>query len=177
MTDLAQGPHASRINRREFLYYLGGASLVLSAGATAWALTYYTEFPNGERFTIPFDDLPVLESRPVQIQGSHTWITHVDAGFLGLFIFCTYPHRPVGVVWSNLEHAFICPDCTARFDLHGHCMSGSPRITRGLNYATFEAHNGFIHRSSRGSDEPFVVSPDETLILDTHHLWPGIPRA
>lgn len=182
MTDLqhiSQPDKVKPINRREFLYYLGGASVFLSAGAITWALNHYTEFTNtgnSHRFTIPLGDLPPFGASPMMIPGSGTWITHVEGGFLGLFIYCTYPRRPIGVVWSHVEHNFICPDCTARFDLHGHCISGSPRITRGLNYATFEAHNGFIHRSTRGSDEPFTVSPDETLILDSHHLWPGIPR-
>ena len=76
------------LSRREFLYYLWGASMAVfmagSGGVTVWfALPRFREGEFGGVFTIPIEEIPTPDSEPKEFPDGRFWLINIGQEALG----------------------------------------------------------------------------------------------
>lgn len=118
-------------NRREFLFYIWGASMALLLGeATAGILWFaFPRFKEGEFggvFTFNPDDLPAANTEPVSVPSGRFHITRDSSGVLALYGVCT--HLGCLPKWVPTNERFECPCHGSKFELNGGYIEGpAPR--------------------------------------------------
>jgi len=135
--------------RREFLYYIWGASIALLTGeATAgiiwFALPRFKAGQFGGVFTYLAKDIPEPNAAPLNIPSGRFWLANpindgVDQeGFVALYGVCT--HLGCLPKWVDTNHRFECPCHGSKYQLDGHWIEGpAPRsLDRFKTVITFE---------------------------------------
>lgn len=119
-------------NRREFLYYIWGASIVLllgeSGAALIWfALPRFAEGTFGGTFALTGDRVPTPGSAPTRIAEGRFWMSHVEEeGVVALYGVCT--HLGCLPNWVDTNGRFECPCHGSKFELSGRYIEGpAPR--------------------------------------------------
>lgn len=139
-TDAAAGPEG--ISRREFLYYIWGASMALFTaqftGLFIWfALPRFREGEFGGTFTEPINRLPKTNDPPVNFPDGRFWLVNVDsehpegqermyrvddepepiAGVAAIYKVCTH----LGCIydWVPTNQRFECPCHGSKYRLDG----------------------------------------------------------
>lgn len=117
--------------RREFLYYIWGASIVMLLGqATAGLLWFvYPRFREGEFGGVfPFnpEDLPPKNIAPATVSAGRFHVTNTEGGVLALYGVCT--HLGCLPRWVETNEQFECPCHGSKFSLDGGYITGpAPR--------------------------------------------------
>jgi cytochrome b6-f complex iron-sulfur subunit len=135
--------------RREFLYYIWGASMALLLGeATAgfiwFALPRFKAGEFGGIFTYLAKDLPTQGGAPVHVPSARFWISNTNndgknqEGFIALYGVCT--HLGCLPNWVPTNYRFECPCHGSKYQLDGHWIEGpAPRsLDRFKTTITFE---------------------------------------
>ena len=129
-------------SRREFLYYIWGASIVLllgqaGAGIVWFSLPRFKEGEFGGVFTFPGEDVPTAGTAPTEIPEGRFWLSNSSDGFLALYAVCT--HLGCLPKWSDVNTRFECPCHGSMFDLDGGYITGpAPRgMDRFVTTITF----------------------------------------
>ncbi|MEY4221862.1 MAG: hypothetical protein RL334_504 [Chloroflexota bacterium] len=83
-----QAPIVAPLSRREFLYYIWGASMTLfmaqMGGAILWfAFPRFKEGEFGGIITVPVTDIPAADSIPKDMPDARVWLVNLGAGRLG----------------------------------------------------------------------------------------------
>ena len=180
------------LNRREFLYYLWGASMSLfmasGSGAIIWfALPRFKESEFGGVFIIPIDEAPPPDTPPKEFADGRFWLVHIgsktildsrqpgayplELGLRALYKVCT--HLGCLYKWADSNDRFECPCHGSKFLMTGARIDGPAR--RNLDIFIMEATNEkgeVIARTepSIGNREgtPLPISPDiVSLRIDT----------
>jgi cytochrome b6-f complex iron-sulfur subunit len=118
-------------SRREFLYYIWTASLLLLLGqagaALIWfALPRFKEGTFGGVFNLAPERIPELNAGPTSVAEGRFHVVHVDDGLNVLFGVCT--HLGCLPRWDPGEVRFLCPCHGSQFALDGHYLAGpAPR--------------------------------------------------
>lgn len=123
-------------NRREFLYYIWGASMLLIGGQATAGLIWFSlpRFREGEfggTFVYSQDQLvevlPVVGEAPISIPAGRFHLANVEGeGFLALYGVCT--HLGCLPKWTPTTHRFECPCHGSKFELNGKYIEGpAPR--------------------------------------------------
>lgn len=118
-------------SRREFLYYIWGASIALLLGeagaAFIWfALPRFKEGTFGGIFNIAPDKLPATGNPPLQEPSGRFWVSNVEAGVVTLYGVCT--HLGCLPKWSETNSRFECPCHGSKFQIDGTYIEGpAPR--------------------------------------------------
>lgn len=118
-------------SRREFLYYIWGASIVLligeAAAAIGWfALPRFKEGTFGGVFTITADKVPQLDAPPFNEASGRFWVSNANDGLTVLFGVCT--HLGCLPKWVDQNDRFECPCHGSKFDRYGQWLDGpAPR--------------------------------------------------
>ncbi|HEX2907979.1 MAG TPA: Rieske 2Fe-2S domain-containing protein [Phototrophicaceae bacterium] len=123
-------------NRREFLYYIWGASILLITGQAAagliwFALPRFREGEFGGTFTYAGDQiaemLPPPGAAPVSIPAGRFHLANPESeGFLALYGVCT--HLGCLPKWTPTTHRFECPCHGSKYELNGKYIEGpAPR--------------------------------------------------
>lgn len=131
-----QAVEVSAPNRREFLYYIWGASILLIGGqATAgliwFALPRFREGEFGGTFSYGSDQMgdmmPTAGVAPVSVPAGRFHLANVEGeGFLALYGVCT--HLGCLPKWTATTHRFECPCHGSKFELNGKYIEGpAPR--------------------------------------------------
>lgn len=131
-----QAVEVSAPNRREFLYYIWGASILLIGGqATAgliwFALPRFREGEFGGTFVYGADQvgdmMPDAGTAPVSIPAGRFHLSNTEnEGFLALYGVCT--HLGCLPKWTPTTHRFECPCHGSKFWLDGKYIEGpAPR--------------------------------------------------
>lgn len=130
-------------SRREFLYYIWGASIALvlgevTAGLIWFALPRFKEGTFGGTFNFAPDRVPEADRAPVNVPEGRFWVSHPDTGLVVLFGVCT--HLGCLPKWSDTNHRFECPCHGSKYELDGHYIEGpAPRsLDRFFTTLTFE---------------------------------------
>ncbi len=110
------------ISRREFLYYIWGASMALllgeSTGAIIWfALPRFRAGEYGGVFTIDPATLPPVGAAPVGFPAGKFWLSNQQRGFFALSMICT--HLGCLFKWVETNHRFECPCHGSKFEADG----------------------------------------------------------
>ncbi len=130
----------SGVSRREFLYYIWGASIALltlqSAGLLVWFL--YPRFREGEfggAFTIGIDDIPQPNTEPINYPDGRFWLVNLNTndpnalmyqapdepepivGVAAIYKVCT--HLGCIYSWTPANERFECPCHGSKYRLDG----------------------------------------------------------
>lgn len=123
------------VSRREFLYYIWGASMLMllgGVGATViwFALPRFKEGEFGGVFPVTPADLPRPGDAPVTIPAGRFHVTNVpDAGLVVLYQVCT--HLGCLPKWESSQNRFACPCHGSQYELDGRWITGP--APRGLD--------------------------------------------
>jgi cytochrome b6-f complex iron-sulfur subunit len=122
-------------SRREFLYYIWGASFALIAGeitvGTLWlAFPRFAEGEFGGTFSIDPTDLPAPGTAPVSRPEGRFWLSSpIEDGqdtFVALYAVCT--HLGCLPKWVDVNNRFECPCHGSKYEVDGKYISGpAPR--------------------------------------------------
>jgi cytochrome b6-f complex iron-sulfur subunit len=118
-------------SRREFLYYIWGASMLLVTGeVTAGILWFaYPRFKAGEfggTFTISPGDVPAVDTAPISKPEGRFWLSNPQYGFLALYGVCT--HLGCLPKWVDTNYRFECPCHGSKYQITGKYIEGpAPR--------------------------------------------------
>jgi cytochrome b6-f complex iron-sulfur subunit len=130
-------------SRREFLYYIWGASVVLLLGQTTagiiwFALPRFKEGTFGGVFNFPVDRFPLVPgAEPESEPAGRFHVVHTaNEGIVALYAVCT--HLGCLPKWQDTQ--FNCPCHGSQFTLNGNWITGP--APRGLDFfpvtVTFE---------------------------------------
>ncbi len=119
-------------NRREFLYYIWGASIAMLLGGSGVALIWFAlprfaEGTFGGTFTLDSSRVPVPGAAPTQVPEGRFWVSNVaNEGLVVLFGVCT--HLGCLPKWVSTNNRFECPCHGSKFELNGKYIEGpAPR--------------------------------------------------
>lgn len=119
-------------SRREFLYYIWGASIVLllgevSAGLVWFSLPRFKEGEFGGIFRLDPAELPEAGVAPLSFPAGRFHVIHTaDDGLVVLYGVCT--HLGCLPKWVPLNHRFECPCHGSKYQLDGTYIEGpAPR--------------------------------------------------
>lgn len=119
------------VNRREFLYYIWGASIAVllaqSAGVIIWfSLPRFREGEYGGLFTIDATALPAVGDSPQRNPAGRFWLTNTPDGLMALSMVCT--HLGCLFAWVDANGRFECPCHGSKFERTGQYIEGpAPR--------------------------------------------------
>jgi cytochrome b6-f complex iron-sulfur subunit len=160
--------------RREFLYYIWGASIALLTGeATAgiiwFALPRFKAGQFGGVFTYLAKDIPEPNAAPLNIPSGRFWLANpiqtdkTLEGFVALYGVCT--HLGCLPKWVDTNHRFECPCHGSKYQLDGHWIEGpAPRsLDRFKTTVTFE--DGTT-ASTNDAGDPIPLNGKKILKVD-----------
>ncbi|MEZ4670229.1 MAG: Rieske (2Fe-2S) protein [Anaerolineae bacterium] len=130
--------------RREFLFYIWGASIALLLGEATAGLIWFAlpRFKAGEfggTFTYEAKDIPEPGAAPKNIPSGRFWLSNPEnEGFVALYGVCT--HLGCLPKWVDTNHRFECPCHGSKYEVDGLWIEGpAPRsLDRFKTKVTFE---------------------------------------
>ena len=179
----------SGMTRREFLYYIWGASIVLltaeSIGLLIWSLRpRFREGEFGGRFLVAIDELPEQNAPPANFASGRFWLSNLNTeqpnelmypasgddvpliGAVAIYKVCT--HLGCIYSWTPANDRFECPCHGSKYRLDGRRIeSPAPRsLDRFKMYALAEDKTTVLAESELGEDfyDPMKI-PDGTAFL------------
>jgi cytochrome b6-f complex iron-sulfur subunit len=141
-----EAPVSLPLSRREFLYYVWGASMAVllagAGGATIWfILPRFREGEFGGVFTLPVSEIPPADSPPKEFAAGRFWLVNIGAGSLNdsrqptdypidngvraIFKVCT--HLGCLYKWNDANDRFECPCHGSKFLKTGTRIDGPAR--------------------------------------------------
>jgi cytochrome b6-f complex iron-sulfur subunit len=120
--------------RREFLYYIWGASIALMLGQVGAGLLWFIfpRFKEGEfggEFAFSPADLPPVGDPPVSVAAGRFHVTNTPNGLLALYGVCT--HLGCLPKWVPTASRFECPCHGSKYQADGSWIEGP--APRGLD--------------------------------------------
>jgi len=176
------------INRREFLYYLWGASaLVLAAGTcgglASMAAPRQTAMEKEMEGLVTFspDQIPpVTLSAPIPVNKGYFsfWLSNVDSGLYALSAQCTkdgvyFKWRPQGGPGHEFPH-FICPACSSQFTNEGVVITGIAARNLDMYAIEVTTPTGVLHTPPDGG--PVSVQNATQIVVNIYKKIYGKPH-
>lgn len=193
MADAAVGADAKSggISRREFLYYIWGASIALYAaqfsGLLIWfLLPRFREGEFGGRFIVPVEELPAVNATPENKPDGRFWLVNLDStqsnelmyqaedetepirGVAAIYKVCT--HLGCIYAWTAANNRFECPCHGSKYRLDGRRIeSPAPRTLDRFEVTALDAEENPIPGAvSEVTEDDFyaaLVLPDNAAFL------------
>lgn len=121
-------------SRREFLYYIWGASIALLMGQLGAGLLWFIfpRFKEGEfggEFVLSATDLPAVGEAPSFVASGRFHMSQTSNGMLALYGVCT--HLGCLPKWVSTNSRFECPCHGSKFQADGSWIEGP--APRGLD--------------------------------------------
>lgn len=130
-------------SRREFLYYIWGASMALVLGEAGAGLLWFVfpRFKEGEFGGVFHPDptkIPAAGAAPLTIPEGRFHISHTAADAL-VVLYMVCPHLGCLPKWVPTNNRFECPCHGSKYQLDGHYIEGpAPRsLDRFVTKLTF----------------------------------------
>lgn len=131
-------------SRREFLYYIWGASIALilgqaGAGIVWFALPRFKAGEFGGTFSFGEEIVPLEGDAPVNIAAGRFWLSTIpNEGFVALYGVCT--HLGCLPKWVDTNGRFECPCHGSKYQIDGTYIEGpAPRsLDRFKTVVTFD---------------------------------------
>lgn len=167
--------------RREFLYYIWGASMALLTGQfvaiTVWFL--FPRFKEGEFGGIfPFDpaELPEPGSPPQSVPAGRFHVSNTQNGLLVLYGVCT--HLGCLPKWVPTNARFECPCHGSKYNLNGSYIEGP--APRGLDrFPVVVEYSDGTSVETNSAGDPVQLDPNKTITairVNTGRRVLGPPR-
>ena len=166
----------SGINRREFLYYIWGASMAMLMGAGSGALIWYMlpRFRAGEFGGDFFFDgslIPAVGTEPQDNPQGRFWLSNTEDGLMALYKVCT--HLGCLYKWVGTNNRFECPCHGSKFQANGLYIEGPAprsldrfeltlRLDDGSEITTDE--NGIIRLDDPSHVEEFIIHTGKRIL-------------
>lgn len=194
------GGSGGGITRREFLYYIWGASMVLltaqASGLLVWFLIpRFREGEFGGSFLKMLSDLPEVNAPPANFADGRFWLVNLDTnqpnanmalasdesqpivGVAAIYKVCT--HLGCIYSWTASNNRYECPCHGSKFRLDGRRIeSPAPRnLDRFKIYAVAEDRTTVLAESPEIDNfyAPVVLPPDTVYIrIDTGDRKQGL---
>jgi cytochrome b6-f complex iron-sulfur subunit len=192
------------LTRREFLYYIWGASVAIltleATGLLVWfMLPRFRENEFGGRFQLSIDVLPDTNAPPFNFAEGRFWLVRVDnqteigcermweapgdgpiLGAAAIYKVCT--HLGCIYKWVDANNRFECPCHGSKYRLDGRRIeSPAPRSLDRFKLLALDENNNVLAESSVGADGAFraLPLPDGTnfLQIDTGDKLNGASQA
>jgi cytochrome b6-f complex iron-sulfur subunit len=156
------------VNRREFLYYIWGASIAVllaqSAGVIIWfALPRFREGEYGGLFTIDATTLPAVGDAPQRNPAGRFWLTNTPDGLMALSMVCT--HLGCLYAWVDANGRFECPCHGSKFERNGEYIEGP--APRNLDRFALTANTPGGPVSSDAEGDPINVGGATSVVVNT----------
>ena len=178
------------ISRREFLYYVWGASIALfaaqSVGLLVWfLLPRFREGEFGGKFVVPVADIPDINTPPVNFADGRFWLVNLDTndpndlmyqapdepepiiGVAAIYKVCT--HLGCIYAWTEANDRFECPCHGSKYRLDGRRIeSPAPRTLDRFQITFLDSNKNPIPGSESKDVNDFyhpVLIPDDALFV------------
>lgn len=164
------------ISRREFLFYIWGASIALYAAQFAGLLIWFLipRFREGEfggRFILTVDELPDINAAPVDKAEGRFWLVNLDTtndqgrermfqaedesepirGIAAIYKVCT--HLGCIYTWTAANNRFECPCHGSKYRLDGRRIEApAPRDLDRFKVEALDENQEVIAESSLADD-------------------------
>lgn len=166
------------VTRREFLYYIWGASIALllaeTGGAIIWyALPRFREGEFGGVFTVGADTLPPTGSPPVLNPVGKYWLSNTDKGVLALSAVCT--HLGCLFKWVDVNSRFECPCHGSKFQANGTYIEGP--APRSLDRFELTVVAGATSTVSDAAGDPVPADGATSILINTGKKIKGATHA
>jgi len=148
------------LSRREFLFYIWGASITLTlAGGTGAILWFaYPRFREGEfggTFAVPVGNLPTPEAPPDENAAGRFWLVNAGTGILAIYKVCT--HLGCLYKWVPSNNRFECPCHGSKYQKTGQWIEGP--APRSLDRFVVQAVDGSGNVLAETADGDMNVDP------------------
>jgi cytochrome b6-f complex iron-sulfur subunit len=143
-------------SRREFLYYIWGASIALllgqvSAGLIWFALPRFRAGEFGGVFNVPAGDIPAPGDAPLAVSSGRFWVSNVpDQGIQVLYGVCT--HLGCLPKWVPTNGRFECPCHGSKFEMDGKYIEGPAPVSLDRFRSTVIFTDGSSEEMSANGD-------------------------
>lgn len=184
------------MTRREFLYYIWGASIALltaqSAGLLVWFLIpKFREGEFGGKFLVPVTSVPAVNGEPINVPDGRFWLVNLDTdqpsplvekasdeqplkGVAAIYKVCT--HLGCIYSWTPANNRFECPCHGSKYRLDGRRIEDpAPRDLDRFQVEALDANRNFIAGAISAEIEiggtPFfapLVLPEGTAFLSVN---------
>lgn len=166
------------VSRREFLYYIWGASMALllaeTGGAIIWfALPRFRAGEFGGVFNIDPSTLPPKGSAPVGNPAGKFWLSNTNNGLYALSMVCT--HLGCLFKWVPTNNRFECPCHGSKFTPNGEKIVVEGPAQRNLDrfVITVTTPGGAVKTDADGG--PVKVDGATVVAIDTGKKLQGKP--
>lgn len=192
------------LTRREFLYYIWGASIALVAveftGLLVWfMLPRFREGEFGGTFKLSIDVLPEVNAPPFNYPDGRFWLVNVDneviagcermwqavgesdiSGAAAIYKVCT--HLGCIYAWVDANNRYECPCHGSKYRLDGRRIEDpAPRNLDRFKLTALDEAENVIAESEIGPDGTFDALPIPPnaafLMIDTGDKKQGISQA
>ena len=163
------------LSRREFLYYISGASIALFGAATCAAVSWFARepTPDAEQTQVCehlIHSLPTSSESPIVGEGEY-FLVNIDQQLLALYDRCPFRNFGVKVKWVSSNNRYECPHCGSHFRLDGLCIDGpSPR---GLDRYLIRVETKQGSFATPLTGDPVSIEGADSIFVDTCHLIVG----
>ncbi len=178
---------AEGLTRREFLYYIWGASVALlvveSTGLLVWfMLPRFREGEFGGRFMLPVDVLPETNDPPFNFADGRFWLVNVNnevevgcermwkapsggpneespiIGAAAIYKVCT--HLGCIYTWVDANDRFECPCHGSKYRLDGRRIEApAPRSLDRFKLLALDQNENVLAESTLGEDGQYNTLP------------------
>ncbi len=188
---VSAGETSGGVTRREFLFYIWGASMALfaaeSAGLMVWFLIpKFREGEFGGTFTLPVDTLPEINAAPENFAEGRFWLVNLDTtipdgeermfqaqdesqsiqGVAAIYKVCT--HLGCIYAWVPVNNRFECPCHGSKYRLDGRRIeSPAPRTLDRFQVEALADDKATVLAASEIVDNFYqpVILPADTAFL------------
>ncbi len=143
-------------SRREFLYYIWGASLILLTGQSVagilwFAYPRFAEGTFGGTFSFPPERVPIAGGDPESEPAGRFHVAHMeDDSLVVLYGVCT--HLGCLPPWIPANERFECPCHGSKFELDGLYIEGPAPRSLDRFFTTITFDDGTIETTNETGD-------------------------
>lgn len=189
MAEATASPNAG-LTRREFLFYIWGASMALFtaefAGLFVWfALPRFKAGEFGGIFEVPIDQLPAVNTKPTGFSEGRFWLVNLDTsqpnnimyraadetedliGVAAVYKVCT--HLGCIYAWNSANERFECPCHGSKYRLDGRRIEDpAPRTLDRFEIQAVDANDTVLATSVKDDEGSYLPL---VLPANTANIW------
>ncbi|MCI0710040.1 MAG: ubiquinol-cytochrome c reductase iron-sulfur subunit [Chloroflexi bacterium] len=166
-TDVAEAKKVkvAPVTRREFLFYIWGASIAMILGQSTGILVWFMlpRFREGEFggvFTGDATKIPEVGTPPANVPAGKYWLSNTEEGIVALYKVCT--HLGCLYAWVETAGRFECPCHGSKYERDGTWIEGPAPRSLDRFTLTITLQNGTVLTSNEIGD-PIPV-PDKNAV-------------